>query len=340
MTKNKDKAIGVNHFLHPQWPHYEAPQEITRILEKTYHYGEGGYRTFEKWIEICHLTLDGLPNLVHQVAQGIPPHEIQDSPELQAKWQKAIDGLRPELLDLFAQAFAILLEATVDAEGQLSYADVVGSVFQFFGVSKSHQKYAGIFFTPFNVAYMMAQMTLIGIEEELKQRFIQALDHESVKTLGIALSLGCLAAEAMGADEQGLELALTKLLPLVKSSPAWEPIRICDPCVGSGVMLLAAAKSIPRYAIDLGLVQFYGVDISPLCVEMCRLNMRLYGLQPLGIQPADLLSLVELQALPEPYPELYERAIADADPGRDYWIQQVRSSGVMQAPLWVEEEIR
>lgn len=339
MAKNKSETIGADHHLHPEWPHYGAPQEITKILEKTHRYGEGGYRTFERWIEICHLTLDGLPNLVHQAAQGTPLHEIQDSPELQERWQRAVDGQRPEVIELFAEAFGILLETTVDADGQLSYADVVGSVFQFFGMSKSHQRYAGIFFTPWNVAYMMAQMVMIGIEKELKERFIRALDHESVRALSTALGLGCLAAEAIDANEMGLELALTKLLPLARSSPAWEPIRICDPCVGSGVMLLAAAKAIPRYAIDLGFVEFYGVDINPLCVEMCRLNMRLYGLQSLGIQPADLLSLVELQRLPEPYPELYEKAIAGADPGREYWIEQVRSAGAMQMSLWEEEKV-
>jgi len=331
----KSKAIGVDHRLHPEWAHYEAPREIVKILEKTHSYGEGGYRTFERWIEICHLTLDGLPNLVYHAAQGMPFHEIQDEPELQERWKKAVTDIRPEILNLFAEAFAILLEATVDCDGHLTYADVVGTVFECFGVSKSHQRYAGIFFTPFNVAYMMAQMTLMGIEEELKRRYVQALEHESVNALGTALSLGCLAAGAVGVDEEGLTLFAEKLLPLVKSCPAWEPIRLCDPCVGSGVMLLAAAKAMPRYATDLGLVEFYGVDISPLCVEMCQLNMRLYGLQSSGVQPADLLLLAH-RALPEPYPTLYENALVNADPGREYWIDQVRNNGVMQASLWEE----
>jgi methylase of polypeptide subunit release factors len=52
-----------------------------------------------------------------------------------------------------------------------------------------------------------------------------------------------------------------------------EPFTVADVCCGSGVMLLAAAKQFPRWSIDSGLVQFYGVDIDPLCVEMCRLNM-------------------------------------------------------------------
>lgn len=145
---NKSKAIGVEHRLHLEWPYYGAAREVTKILEKTHSYGEGGYRTFERWVEICHLTLDGLPNLVHQDAQGIPLHEIRDIPELQERWNKASAGVRPEILNLFAEAFAILLEATVDADGRLTYADVVGSVFQFFGVSRVTSGMRGFFSLP------------------------------------------------------------------------------------------------------------------------------------------------------------------------------------------------
>jgi len=80
-----NNAIGADHRLHPEWAHYEAPREIVKILEKTHSYGEGGYRTFEKWVEICHLTLDGLPNLVHHAARGVPlfigGKEIKEFPQ-------------------------------------------------------------------------------------------------------------------------------------------------------------------------------------------------------------------------------------------------------------------
>lgn len=336
MAKKKKKGpITADHPIHPDWPYYGAPRDITKVLEKTYSYGMGGYRTFEKWVELCHLALDDLPDFLHQAVEGmrlqqpISLAQLQASPEQQERWKAAIAGQRSEVVELFAKAFSILLDATIDVDGRLSYADVVGSTFQLFGVSKSHQRYAGIFFTPFNIAYMMAKMTLGNIEEELKQRWVQALSHESTKLLGTALSLSILAAEALEAEEYGLEM-LAKLLPIVKSSPAWEPIRILDPCVGSGALLLAAAKAVPRYAVDFGLVEFYGVDINPLCVDMCRLNFRLYGIIPLKLAPADLLSIRELQSLPDPYPELYEKALTDADPGREHWIQQVRNAGATQ----------
>jgi type I restriction-modification system DNA methylase subunit len=44
--------------------------------------------------------------------------------------------------------------------------------------------------------------------------------------------------------------------------------RICDPCVGSGRMLLHASN----YSLSL-----YGQDIDPLAVTMCKINGALYA---------------------------------------------------------------
>ncbi|MFH1147591.1 MAG: N-6 DNA methylase, partial [Pseudomonadota bacterium] len=55
------------------------------------------------------------------------------------------------------------------------------------------------------------------------------------------------------------------------------PITVCDPCCGSGVMLLAAKAVIAsrRGREALKEFAFYGQDIDPICVAMCRIQMRL-----------------------------------------------------------------
>lgn len=57
------------------------------------------------------------------------------------------------------------------------------------------------------------------------------------------------------------------------------PITIMDPACGSGIMLLASAVAFPRWAVDCGLVQFFGQDIDATCAAMARINSMLYGLR-------------------------------------------------------------
>jgi type I restriction-modification system DNA methylase subunit len=54
-----------------------------------------------------------------------------------------------------------------------------------------------------------------------------------------------------------------------KSEPGAQVI--CDPCCGSGVMLLAAAKEQPE-------ARLVGIDLDERCAKMCALNMSFRGL--------------------------------------------------------------
>ncbi len=83
-------------------------------------------------------------------------------------------------------------------------------------------------------------------------------------------SLGCPDAETRRA------FFFERLLPAIKDDI--EPITIMDPACGSGIMLLAAAGQFPPWAFHYGLVRLYGQDIDYTCVQMCRINLRLYGL--------------------------------------------------------------
>lgn len=75
-------------------------------------------------------------------------------------------------------------------------------------------------------------------------------------------------------------------------------VSVCDPAVGSGVMLLAFAKvvhdSLGREGTDR--LRLYGNDIDIRCVNMCRIQLRLNGLDGFGRMAA----LAHLATLPEP----------------------------------------
>jgi hypothetical protein len=52
-----------------------------------------------------------------------------------------------------------------------------------------------------------------------------------------------------------------------------------------------------------------GCDIDPLCVEMARLNLRLYGIPPLRLEPATLDALERLPETAGPWAEAYQAVI-------------------------------
>ena len=61
-------------------------------------------------------------------------------------------------------------------------------------------------------------------------------------------------------------------------------VSVCDPACGSGVMLLAFGKvvhdSLGRDGTNR--LRLYGMDIDPRCVNMCRIQLRINGLDGFG----------------------------------------------------------
>jgi len=180
------------------------------------------------------------------------------------------------------------------------------------------------FFTPWTVAESMAKMSLVDAEAMCIERLKWAVEGDAAAE--------ALALMTTAFPQEAERFFFERLLPYAVDKA--EPFTVADICCGSGVMLLAAAKQFPRWAIDSGLVQFYGVDIAPLCVEMCRLNMRLYAIEPLALRPVDALRLAELKALPWPYGELYAKAVTGAPPGRAHWEEGVDFARARQLELW------
>lgn len=61
-------------------------------------------------------------------------------------------------------------------------------------------------------------------------------------------------------------------------------VTVCDPAVGSGVMLLAYAKVVNDVLGRWGtsMLRLYGSDIDQRCVWMCRIQLRINGLDAFG----------------------------------------------------------
>lgn len=138
-----------------------------------------------------------------------------------AQWLEATRGLE-FCLEPLAEALAILMDQAAQ-----NYYDILGGVYMELGQG---DKRFGQYFTPWNVAKMMAEMTLGDFKPP---------------------------------------------------EPGEPPLTFCEPCVGSGVMILAAAETIEERfpgTIARGGVEFYGMDLDPCCVAMCRLNMKLHGI--------------------------------------------------------------
>lgn len=75
-------------------------------------------------------------------------------------------------------------------------------------------------------------------------------------------------------------------------------VSVCDPAVGSGVMLLAFAKTVHDNLGRAGTdrLRLYGTDIDIRCVNMCRIQLRMNGLDGFGRMAA----LADLATEPEP----------------------------------------
>ncbi|MEI6809741.1 MAG: N-6 DNA methylase [bacterium] len=71
-------------------------------------------------------------------------------------------------------------------------------------------------------------------------------------------------------------------------------VTVCDPAVGSGVMLLAFAgvvhESLGRWGTDR--LRLYGTDIDLRCVHMCKIQIRMNGLDAFG-RMAGILGAME-----------------------------------------------
>lgn len=248
-------------------------KEIIKRLEKCTASGHGHDEVFDDWLALAEACLERLPAHVASARRsGRPAGDIPQTVELFDRLRSKYGryGRADYYFGLFSEALTILLDSVL-----LGYRDVLGDVYMAFAYPNPG---AGQFFTPFPIAKVMAEMTIMDGAHEVHERLKDAL---SKSALGAAAALtGVLAAQ--DGPELAWDYFYNWILPA--AAPHYRPVTVCDPAAGSGVMLLAAAACYPQWAVHLGLVQFFGQDIDLTCVRMARVNMMLYGLNGYGLK--------------------------------------------------------
>ena len=206
----------------------------------------------------------------------------------------------------------------------------------------SANEHAGQFFTPWSVADMMAQMTIgdgfAQVTERAQGRPCQS-HHERRRRLSQALLEVAimLSAALPDQDEDYLAYGDNYVFPLLR--PFVDPITICDPCVGSGVMLLTAARRFPQWAFRHGFVQLYGVDIDATCVKLCQANLMLYGLTG-GFTAENALTAPAkvIESLPEPFVAAYQLAREADQAGQPEIVEEIAATLRIQQALFDPDE--
>lgn len=220
--------------------------------------------------------------MVHSMLTMLPEHlrslhttgeTAQDTPEIARQWQRLRDRYKGDWYwSHFSKATALLLQSTDE------YYDTVGDIYMEFGYPS---KGSGQFFTPFHLAKMMA-----SVQSEETTRLVY--DRIKAAITGDPLAEAMLMAGSILEGEEAQNWLITKILPVIASRI--EPVGVCDPSCGSGVMFLAVASTLPTWMTQLGLVQFSGMDIDQTCITMCQINIMLYGLNGHAIKCAAALT--------------------------------------------------
>lgn len=279
-------------------------QRIISLLERCEATGQRADRVFEDWLNLTEAYLDMLPNHLTSIAKTGRPAD--DPPEVSELWARLRKTYNPEsrlntpgwwkgkktagYFELFSMAANILIDHAHPIQewagdlGAIEGPDLVGQIYMMYG---GPNQGTGQYFTPWNVALTMAMMTNPG-ESEVHARLKEAAKLQTDDPLADALRQATLMASIVVPPEESFSYFQERVLPVL--APLARPITISDPALGSGVMLLAAAAQYPQWAINWGLVRFYGQDIDYICCQMARINFKLYGLTP----GAYIKSLAEL----------------------------------------------
>lgn len=270
--------------------------EIIKRLERNTHGGRRQHQVFEDWLEIVEHSLTMVP--AHARAIRETGHPAEDPPAIQHAWKRLrSDYTGKQDFTNFAEAYALLLESTAG----LTYGDAVGNVYMQFGHPSTH---AGQYFTPWPIAKVMAELTSHDLAAQVADRVSEAL----------APIADLLPVANLGDKPNLLRWVVERFLP--GHAKAFKPITVIDPCVGSGVMLLATASCAPHWMSALGLIQYFGQDIDRTCVQMCRINLMLYGLNGFGIECWAELPIEQAPAAIRPQVEAVKAEETKPEPDR------------------------
>lgn len=245
---------------------------LIKHLEDVCIAGRKTWDVYEDWLDMCVATLEAMP--LH-AASAVQHHRAaDDTPEVQTLWERLRKTYSKGDFNHFRDAFgALLLEAELRGwKGHGDTWDILGSVYMALNASSNH---SGQYFTPWSVASFMAAVSLgDSIEAECRSRVAEAINSGPWGVLGMA--------NGESITQPGKEAIM--IMALADAYAHLRPITVCDPACGSGVMMLAAAASCPRWALDYAVVRFYGQDVDRTCVKMAQANMMLYGLNGYSIK--------------------------------------------------------
>lgn len=241
---------------------------ITKPLEKITACGQRASQIFDDLLDIAEATLRRLPDHAKAVAFN-GDFALEDPADVDL-WAALRKRYPAWCFAKFSEAFAGLLDLSYHDDDSPDWKDAVGDIYQTWGHPSTA---SGQFFTPFTISKLCAEMTGGDIATLVRERVDQAL-------------------QAGGVDVRGL--GMDPMLPYTSQHIAehylptciehYDPVRVSDPAIGSGGMCLAVASILPPWMIRMGLVQFSGQDIDRTCVQMCRINFMLYGLNSYGMR--------------------------------------------------------
>lgn len=256
--------------------------ELEKLLSQAGRsFGASRSDIWENWLSYCTVVLEtGLGPF----REGRLPEDrsaiVAEEERLRRRYD-APHGNFEVLIVNFRAAFVLWYEYSSE-----HLCDVLGDTYmEHMGANAG----AGQFFTPWNVARAMAQMAIGDVADGGRMVLdrvraaiekLRVVDEAAATFCEITLMVGSVLGMSEADDGRGLQDTFLRILPFI--SEYYEPVTVCDPTCGSGIMLLAAVDCFPRFAVRLGLVQFYGTDIAQVCVQMAHLNEMAYGLNGYG----------------------------------------------------------
>jgi hypothetical protein len=192
----------------------------------------------------------------------------------------------------------------------------------------------------------------VGVEKAIDQisRAFSELLLQASRNYYDVLGLVYMLAELGGPGQEYTPFDLVRLLVRVSMEdypwpePGSAPIKIYDPCCGSGSLLLGAAEYISEIHPDLletGTAQFYGQEISYDGWLMARINMHLHGLNR-AIRLTETLTESERRAVEQVMGgpplfqtmlPLFQEAGKEGEPRRERQSTRVRSTHRKKQPM-------
>jgi hypothetical protein len=249
---------------------------LLEISHFTYHQPE---EIWDQFLALCEALYLGMARASRD---GTMPNEISELPEV----RQVEATIRPRYREKWEQVAACFGQAFIALnDASQSFNDVLGSVFMGWVMGDA---WHGQFFSPWPIGLMMAQMN--PVLPLVLERVREAEEQNPELAM---LSLGVMMREG----EEARRFFVERLVPVARA--VVEPVSICDPACGSGVMLLAAASLLPDWVLAYGFVEFHGIDIDLTCVRMARVNLLRYGISQRFIRHGNALSQ-EFFDQPEP----------------------------------------